>query len=242
MRTDTSVSAASAHSKIEAERVRELTIAIDGPASSGKGTVARRVAESLGYAYVDTGAMYRAVGLTALRAGVDATDAERTAEIARRLHFAFDWHKGQLRILLDREDVSRAIRTAEVGNAASAVAVHPGVRSALLQTQRDLGAGGGVVMDGRDIGTVVLPFADLKIYLDAALDERARRRHAELPGSTYEQVRTELAARDAQDSGRATAPLRKADDAVLIDSTSNGIDDVVASVIALVHARRERLS
>lgn len=218
--------------------MRELTIAIDGPASSGKGTVARKVAETLGYAYVDTGAMYRAVGLAALRAGVSPTDAARTTEIARALHFGFDWHKGKLRIIVDREDVSAAIRNEEVGKAASAVAVHPGVRAALLQTQRDLGAGGGVVMDGRDIGTVVLPDADLKIFLDASLAERARRRHGELAGSTYEQVYAELAARDAQDSGRATAPLRQADDAVRIDSTRYGIDEVVATVLDLVAARR----
>ncbi|MDP2314332.1 MAG: (d)CMP kinase [Pseudomonadota bacterium] len=220
--------------------MRELTIAIDGPASSGKGTVARRVAESLGYAYVDTGAMYRAVGLHTLRAGADPTDPVATTGIAGSLHFGFDWHKGQLRIIVDREDVTTAIRNERVGGAASAVAVHPGVRSALLQTQRDLGAGGGVVMDGRDIGTVVLPDADLKIFLDAALEERARRRHAELPGSVLDEVRGELAARDAQDSGRRTAPLRQAEDAVRVDTTGHTIDEVVERVLGLVHERRGR--
>lgn len=218
--------------------MRELTIAIDGPASSGKGTVARKVAETLGYAYVDTGTMYRAVGLMALRAGVDPKDAPGTTEIARGLHFGFDWHKGQLRILVDREDLSGAIRNEAVGKAASAVAVHPGVRAALLQTQRDLGAGGGVVMDGRDIGTVVLPGADVKIFLDASLEERARRRHAELPETTYERVYSELAARDAQDSGRAAAPLRQAEDAVRLDSTRHSIEQVVDEVLRLVAERR----
>ncbi len=218
--------------------MRELTIAIDGPASSGKGTVARRVAETLGYAYVDTGAMYRAVGLRVLRAGIDPRDATGTTAVAESLHFGFDWHKGQLRVIVDREDVSAAIRNEAVGAAASAVAVHPGVRAALLQTQRDLGAGGGVVMDGRDIGTVVLPSADLKIFLDASLDERARRRHAELSGSTYEAIRGELAARDAQDSGRATAPLRQAEDALRVDTTGHTIDEVVGAVLALVEQRR----
>jgi cytidylate kinase len=218
--------------------VRELTIAVDGPASSGKGTVARIVAERLGYAYVDTGAMYRAVGLAVLRKGLPVTDPLATAAIARALHFAFDWHKGQLRVIVDREDLSTAIRNEQVGKAASAVAVHPGVRAALLQTQRDLGDGGGVVMDGRDIGTVVLPTADLKIFLDASLDERARRRHAELRGPAYEQVYAELAARDAQDSGRATAPLRQADDAIRIDTTGMEIPAVVDRVLALVAARR----
>lgn len=219
--------------------MRELTIAIDGPASSGKGTVARRVAESLAYAYVDTGAMYRAVGLHALRTGVDPTDAEGTTSIAESLRFGFDWHKGKLRVLSGRDDITVAIRNEWVGSAASAVAVHPGVRTALLQTQRDLGAGGGVVMDGRDIGTVVLPDADLKIFLDAALEERARRRHAELPGSTYEGVRDELEARDAQDSGRQTAPLRQADDAVHLDTTGLSIDEVVERVLGLVTAARK---
>lgn len=219
--------------------MRELTIAVDGPASSGKGTVAKKVSEILGYAYVDTGAMYRSVGLRALRAGIDPRDAEATTRIAEGLHFAFDWHHGALRVLLDREDVSAAIRGEVVGRAASAVAVHPGVRHALLQTQQDLGAGGGVVMDGRDIGTVVLPMADLKIFLDASLEERARRRHADLPGTTYEQVRADLAARDAQDSGRATAPLKQADDAIRIDTTGRSIEEVVAQILALAEARRE---
>ncbi|MFZ5480304.1 MAG: (d)CMP kinase [Myxococcota bacterium] len=220
--------------------MREITIAIDGPASSGKGTVARAVAEQLGYAYVDTGAMYRAVGLTALRRGVDPRDPVATEAIALALHFAFDWHKGSLRVIVDGEDVSKAIRTEPVGNAASAVAVHPGVRAALLQTQRDLGAGGGVVMDGRDIGTVVLPGAELKVFLDASLEERARRRHLESPGTAYDVVLRELAARDAQDAGRATAPLRKADDAVAIDTTGLSVPEVVSAVLRLADARRAR--
>lgn len=218
--------------------MREVTVAIDGPASSGKGTVARAVAERLDYAYVDTGAMYRAVGLRALRAGVDPRDAMITTEIAKAIHFTFDWHHGALRILANGEDVTRAIRTEDVGRAASAVAVHPGVRAALLGAQRELGAGGGVVMDGRDIGTVVLPTAELKIFLDASLDERARRRHAETPGSDFEAIRRDLAARDAQDSGRAAAPLKKADDAVVLDTTGMGIEDVVQAVLALVEARK----
>lgn len=218
----------------------EITIAVDGPASSGKGTVARRVAETLGYAFVDTGAMYRAVGLYALRRGISPADAAATSEIARCIQFAFDWHGGKLRVFADREDVSYAIRGELVGAAASAVAVHPGVRGALLDTQRSLGAGGGVVMDGRDIGTVVLPDAQLKIFLDASLEERARRRHAESPGRRYNDVYEELEARDRQDAGRVVAPLRQADDAVRIDSTGRPIDAVVAQVIALARARGAR--
>lgn len=217
---------------------RQIAIAIDGPASSGKGTVARRVAERLGYAYADTGAMYRSVALRVLRAGVSPADPVASEAIARALHFVFDWHRGELRVIVDGEDVSRAIRTEPVGRAASAVAVHPGVRAALLQTQQELGAGGGVVMDGRDIGTVVLPTAELKIFLDASLDERARRRHLETPGSTREDIRADLAARDAQDSGRATAPLKRAADAIAIDTTNHTIEQAVDEVVALAEARR----
>lgn len=215
----------------------DIAIAIDGPASSGKGTVARRVALNLGYAYVDTGAMYRAVGLQALRTGVDPTDPVGTEQIARAAHFDFDWHDGFLQVFLNGEEVTLGIRTAEVGRAASAVAVHPGVRAALLDFQRGLGARGRVVMDGRDIGTVVLPGAQLKIFLDASLDERARRRAAELPHLSYEAVRRDLAARDAQDSGRATAPLVAAPDAVHLDTTALDIDAVVHTVLELARAR-----
>ncbi len=217
---------------------REIAIAIDGPASSGKGTVARRVAERLGYAYVDTGAMYRCVGARVLEQGGSPADAELSERVARGMRIGFDWHGGQLRVLRDGVDVTRDIRTEAAGRAASAVAVHPGVRAALLDAQRALGAGGGVVMDGRDIGTVVLPDAQLKIFLDASLDERARRRHLETPGSDYDTIRRDLEARDAQDAGRATAPLRRADDAVVIDSTSEPIEAVVERVLALAAQRR----
>lgn len=218
----------------------EIAIAVDGPASSGKGTVARRVAQALGYQYVDTGAMYRTVGLLAQRRGVSVGDALASAAIARGIHFAFAFRDGALVVIADGEDVSAAIRGETVGAAASAVAVHPEVRSALLGLQRGLGAAGRVVMDGRDIGTVVLPGAQLKIYLDASLDERARRRHADLPGRSYADVRAELAARDAQDMHRATAPLRPAHDAVILDSTRLTVDEVVAEVVRLAHERRGR--
>lgn len=216
---------------------RCITIAVDGPASSGKGTVARRVAAALGYGYVDTGAMYRGVGLKVLRAGEDPRDPVAAEQAARAARFRFTWDQGRLQVFLDDEDVTAAIRTEAVSAAASAVAVHPGVRQALLQAQRDLGAGGGVVVDGRDIGTVVLPTAELKVYLDASLEERARRRAAELTGADPAGVRAELAARDAQDAGRATAPLRIADDAVVIDSTTMTIEAVVDRVLALARAR-----
>lgn len=216
---------------------RCLTIAVDGPASSGKGTVARRVAAVLGYGYVDTGAMYRGVALRVLRVGEDPGDAAAAERLARVSRFRFAWDEGRFQVFLDGEDVSHAIRTEVVSAAASAVAEHPGVRAALLQAQRDLGAGGGVVMDGRDIGTVVLPDAELKVFLDASLAERARRRAAELPDADPERVRNELAVRDARDSGRAAAPLHRAADAVVIDSTGMSIDQVVERVLALARAR-----
>jgi cytidylate kinase len=217
-----------------------IAIAIDGPAASGKGTVARRVAAALGYAYIDTGAMYRAVGRAVLDAGRSPMDAAFAGEVASRLRIGFSWDGGALKVSVDGEDVTARIRSEEAGRAASAVAVHPGVRAALLQAQRDLASSGGVVMDGRDIGTVVLPYAQLKVYLDADLDVRARRRHAEHAETPFEDIRRDLEARDAQDSGRATAPLRQAEDAVRVDSTGMDIDAVVAHVVALARAREER--
>ena len=216
----------------------EIAIAIDGPASSGKGTVARAVAHALDYAYVDTGAMYRAVGLGCLRRGVDPRDGPGASAVAESLTFRFTWVGDLFRVAIDGEDVTGEIRTGPMGDAASAVSVHAGVRAALLETQRALGRGGGVVMDGRDIGTVVLPDAVLKIFLDASLDERARRRAAERADSDFAGVRAELAARDAQDSGRAAAPLRRAVDAVVVDTTGRSIDAVVAEVLALAGERR----
>ncbi len=216
----------------------EITIAVDGPGSSGKGTVARGVAEALGYQFVDTGAMYRAVGLLSLRSGLDVRDEGATSLLAQRLQFRFAFDGGRLRVEVDGEDVTSAIRGEDVGAAASAVAVHPAVRGALLGLQRYLGAAGGVVMDGRDIGTVVLPDAELKIFLDASLDERARRRWLEHPERDFVAVRDELAARDLQDTTRAVAPLRCAADAVRLDSTGVPVSDVVDRIVQLARSRR----
>jgi cytidylate kinase len=213
--------------------VAELTIAVDGPASSGKGTVARAVARALGYAYVDTGAMYRVVGLLVSRAGLSTDDGAACGRVASTTAIRFGWDGDRLRVWSGDEEVTDAIRTGPVGLAASAVARHPEVRAALLGAQRALGAAGGVVMDGRDIGTVVLPDAQVKIYLDASLDERARRRQRELPHVTFERVRADLAARDSQDAGRAAAPLRQAEDAHRIDSTGRTVESVVEEIVAL---------
>ena len=215
-----------------------LTIAIDGPASSGKGTVARTVAKALDYAYIDTGAMYRSVALAAHKRGLSLGDAGVLGELTASLDFQFRWDTDSLRVLVNGEDWSEEIRTETVGKGASDVAVHPQVRTALLARQRALASVGGVVMDGRDIGSVVLPDADLKIYLDASVDERARRRHAELTGKgidvTLETIRTEVAERDLQDKTRTEAPLVQTDDAIYLDTTELSAEASAERIVQMV--------
>jgi cytidylate kinase len=212
-----------------------LIVAIDGPSGAGKGTVARAVALRLGYRHVDTGAMYRAVAWKALHDGVDLADEAAVAALGDRA--AFDLEDG--RVVIDGHDVRSAIRTPEIDKAATTVARHPRVRAVLVARQRAIGAGGGVVMEGRDIGTVVFPDADVKIYLDASAEERARRRAAD-PAHTSSRaaqradVATALAERDKSDSTRAVSPLSVAADAVVIDTTTLPIDQVVEQVLALV--------
>jgi cytidylate kinase len=214
-----------------------ITIAVDGPASSGKGTVARAVARELGYAYVDTGAMYRAVALCAERRGVSWEDENALAALASGLRFRFSWRGELLRVEVDGEDVTSEIRLDQYGTGASRVSRQPAVRLALLGLQRALGAAGGVVMDGRDIGTVVLPDAELKIYLDADVHERARRRYEEIlrrgEAVVLEQVLAAMVERDRLDMQRDVAPLRPADDAVVIDSTGRTPQAVTEQVLVL---------
>lgn len=224
------------------ERKRPI-VAIDGPAGAGKSTVARRLAEQLGYVLVDTGAMYRAVALAALRAGVPWNDGERVAALARgivgarSLGFSRDEALG-VRVALAGEDISEAIRTPEVAQGASTVSADPGVRAALLDLQRQAGQGGGVVLEGRDIGTVVFPEAEVKFFLTASPETRARRRHEELVARgqmvTFDETLAEVKERDARDEGRAVAPLRQAEGAVLVDSTSLSVDETVAAMFAKV--------
>lgn len=203
---------------------RRLQIAIDGPASSGKGTVARLVAQQLGYAYVDTGAMYRSLALFAQRQGVSWGDESALVALCQTLSFAYQWDGDRLLVLVNQEDVTAVIRGPEIGQGASQVSVHAGVRTALLDIQRALAADGGVVMEGRDIGTVVLPKAGLKIFLDADVVIRGKRRAEELRQKgervDTEHIIAELRIRDHRDRSRPLAPLKQAKDAVYLD-TSN---------------------
>jgi cytidylate kinase len=217
---------------------RKLIIAIDGPSGAGKGTIARAVAARLGYRHVDTGAMYRAVAWKAVQAGMDLRDEAAVAALSEPA--VFDLEDG--RIGIDGEDVSKAIRTPAMDASAAAVARLPRVRHVLVARQREIGGGGGVVMEGRDIGTVVFPDADVKIYLDASPEERARRRASDpahtLAGSAaIADVATALADRDKSDSTRAVSPLAMAPDAIHIETTGLPIDTVVESVLAIVAPR-----
>ncbi len=218
-------------------------VAIDGPAGAGKTTVTRRVAERLGYVLVGTGALYRCVALSAQRRGIAWSDTEAVGALAHDLaardaiRFS-SGDAGQQRVLLEGADVSTAIRAEDIGQGASKVSAMPEVRRALLDMQRAAGADGGVVLEGRDIGTVVLPDAEAKFFLTASVDVRARRRFDELRASGAEalldQVRTEVIERDRRDSTRPVAPLKRACDALLIDSSSMSIDEVVDAIVQRV--------
>jgi cytidylate kinase len=213
-------------------------IAIDGPSGAGKGTVARAVAARLDYRHIDTGAMYRALAWKAEREGLDLADEAAVAALGERANF--DVEGG--RIAIDGHDVKAAIRTPEIDKAAAAVARHPAVRRVLVARQRAFGEGGGVVMEGRDIGTVVFPDADVKIYLDASPEERARRRaadpaHTSSKTAQLSEVATALAERDKSDSTRAVSPLSVAPDATVVDTTGMAVDEVIERVLALVNAK-----
>lgn len=216
-------------------------IAIDGPAGAGKSTVSRRLAQALGLRYVDTGAMYRVVGVLAERQGVDLGDAEALAALCDMLDLRFEEEADGVHVIANGCDVSQAIRTAAAGQLASRVSVLPAVRERLVARQRAMAAGGGVVMEGRDIGTVVLPGATVKIFLVAGTEERARRRCAELnargEAADLAAVTREIEERDRRDAGRAHSPLRAADDALLVDTSDVDIEAVVARVRAIADAR-----
>jgi CMP/dCMP kinase len=216
--------------------VRSFVIAIDGPSGAGKGTVARAIAAELGYRHVDSGAMYRAVGWKALECGVPLDQEDAVAAIASRSRITVE----PTAVTVDGTDVTRAIRTPEIDRAAAVVARLPRVRAVLVERQRHMGEAGAIVMEGRDIGTVVFPNANVKIYLDAAPEERARRRATDPAHSgpvAVADVATALTARDELDRTRTASPLYAAADAVVVDTTGKPIDQVVREVLEIVRLK-----
>jgi CMP/dCMP kinase len=217
--------------------VRKLIIAIDGPVGSGKSTVARRVAESLGYSYLDSGAMYRALALAALRGGVSLEDPAGLERLTESTRIDFERHADGQRVLLHGADVTDEIRAQEISFAASKVAALAGVRRVLVAEQRRAGSGGAVVMEGRDIGTVVFPSAELKIFLDAALEVRARRRWLQQQEkhepAIFERTLVETRERDQRDRERVTSPLVRAADAVLVDNTAMDAEETARLIVLL---------
>ena len=206
-----------------------ISIAIDGPSGAGKSSLSRRLAAELGYIYVDTGAMYRTIGLHVLRSGADTEDEDAVAALLSGIRLEMRYVDGVQHMFLNGEDVSGLIRTEEVSMAASHVSAHPSVRAFLLDAQRALAKDNNVLMDGRDIGTVVLPGAQVKIFLTASAGDRARRR--------YDEVLADVERRDYNDTHRAAAPLRPAADAVTVDTTGFTFDDAFALLLSTIRAR-----
>ena len=221
--------------------MKKIIVAIDGPSGSGKSTVAKLLAGRLGYMYIDTGAMYRAVALQAKRDNIDINDSAALIRLCESVKLEFVPDNGGLRTILNGEDVSEAIRTPEMSMAASDISARKEVRQALLSLQRRMGENGGVVLEGRDVGTVIFPNAEAKFFLDASLEERGKRRYKELAAKginvTLEQTVEDVRKRDINDSSREIAPLKMAADAVLVDSTNLGIVEVVEKMIEGIKAR-----
>lgn len=212
-----------------------FNIAIDGPAGAGKSTIARSAARKLGFLYVDTGAMFRAIALYLLRNEVNIQDTDSLLKSLEEINIRIVYSDGEQQIILNDENVTAYLRDEKVGNMASLSSAHPKVREKLLQLQRNLANENDVIMDGRDIGTVVLPNADVKIYLTASVEERAKRRYLELiekgQEADLERIKEDIRTRDYQDMNRSTAPLRQAEDAVVIDSSTMTIDEVMEKII-----------
>jgi cytidylate kinase len=221
--------------------MRRIVVTIDGPAGAGKSTVAKLLAKRLGYRLLDTGAIYRAVALLAKRRGMPWTDADACAQVARELDISYQFIGDKNHVFIAGEDVSAAIRTPDISQGASQVSAHPPVRAALMDIQRRVAEGGGLVVEGRDTGTVVFPKAEAKFFLTATVEERARRRIAELEASgakvDHEQTLREIRERDERDASRDVAPMKPADDAVLIDSSTQTIEQVVENLARIVEAR-----
>lgn len=221
-----------------------LTIALDGPAGAGKSTIAKLLAKQLSVLYLDTGAMYRAIGLKAIRTGVSVRDESAVSEMLHDTQLEIVFDAGNQSVILDGEDVSQAIRTPEASLAASDISALPVVRIHLVEMQRQMAARQSLILDGRDIGTYVLPDAPFKFFLTADPGERARRRLLDLQArgdmtTTLEQVRLDIEYRDKQDSQRSLAPLKQADDAILVDTTSMSIEQVVDSILQSIRQVRD---
>ena len=218
-----------------------ISVAIDGPSGAGKSSLAKRLAKELGYLYVDTGAMYRSIGLYAQRAGADTKDAAAVEALLPSIRLELKYVDGAQRVLLCGEDVSEAIRAEEIGMAASDVSAHPAVRRFLLDTQRNMALTHDLLMDGRDIGTVILPNATVKIFLTASPEARAKRRMLDLQQkgqpADYETVLEDIRQRDWQDTHRETAPLKQAEDAVLVDTSDLDFEESFAALKNLILSR-----
>ncbi len=212
-----------------------MIITVDGPSGAGKGTLCYALAEKLGYALLDSGAIYRVTALAALKSAVDLSDELALAELARSLDIQFIPEDGEVKIVLNGENVSHLIRTQEVANGASKVAIFPRVRTALLQLQQNFAKNDGLIADGRDMGTVVFPNAQVKLFLDASAEERAKRRYKQLQNNgisgNFAQILAEIQERDFRDRNREVAPLKPAEDALLLDSTTLSIDEVIAQAL-----------
>ena len=219
-----------------------FNVAIDGPAGAGKSTIAKSVAAQMNFIYVDTGAMYRAIALYLIRNGIKADESAKISGKCREAKVSIQYVDGKQVVLLNGEDVNPYIRTEEVGNMASASSTNPDVRAQLLDLQRDLAADNDVIMDGRDIGTNILPNAQVKIYLTASIEVRAKRRYNELVAKGLDcdlkEIEKDIAERDERDMNREIAPLKQAEDAVFLDTSDMGIEEVKNAIVALIRSKQ----
>ena len=229
---------------MKTSKKKRLTIAIDGPSGAGKSTVAKSLARWFGYIYIDTGAMYRSVALRVKEEAISPEDERAVKELASSLHMTFVIEEERTLVFCDGRDITEAIRTPEISCLASAISKQEEVRKALVPMQREMGEGGGVILEGRDIGTVVFPQADIKFYLDAESEIRGKRRYDEMVGKgvrvDFEETREELKRRDHQDRHREHSPLKKAEDAIFINSTHRSVEEVVEEMRRIIEERMKR--